>query len=70
VVMSHAIPGFIGNRLQAAMWREGFHMLAAGEPTMEEIDNIIKGGPGLRYGLSGPCEGQLGGWISGRPRAR
>lgn len=62
VVMSHAVPGFIGNRLQAAMWREGFQMIAAGEATMEEIDNIIKGGPGLRYGISGPCEAQLG-WI-------
>ncbi|TIN32133.1 MAG: L-carnitine dehydrogenase [Mesorhizobium sp.] len=65
VVMSHAIPGFIGNRLQAAMWREGFHMIAAGEATMEEIDNIIKGGPGLRYGISGPCEAQLG-WVDRR----
>lgn len=62
VVMSQAIPGFIGNRLQAAMWREAFHMIAAGEATMEDIDNIIKGGPGLRYGISGPCEGELN-WI-------
>ncbi|PBB29868.1 3-hydroxybutyryl-CoA dehydrogenase [Mesorhizobium sp. WSM3868] len=62
VVMSQAIPGFIGNRLQAAMWREGFHMIAAGEATMEEIDTIIKRGPGLRYSINGPCEGQLD-WI-------
>lgn len=65
VVLAHAIPGFIGNRLQAAMWREGFHMIAAGEATMEDIDNIIKGGPGLRYGISGPCEAQLG-WVDQR----
>ncbi|KAA3446916.1 hypothetical protein C7I87_29810 [Mesorhizobium sp. SARCC-RB16n] len=65
VLMSHAIPGFIGARLMAAMWREAFHMIAAGEVSMEDIDNIIKGGPGLRYGISGPCEGQLG-WVDQR----
>ncbi|WEX79687.1 3-hydroxyacyl-CoA dehydrogenase NAD-binding domain-containing protein (plasmid) [Sinorhizobium numidicum] len=67
IVVSQAIPGFIGNRLQAAMFREAFHMIAADEATMEEIDSIIKSGPGLRYGISGPCEAQLG-WVD-RPEA-
>ena len=30
--LSQEIPGFVGNRLQEAMWREALHMVAAGRP--------------------------------------
>jgi carnitine 3-dehydrogenase len=49
------LPGFVGNRLQEAMWREALHMVAAGEATVEEIDESIAYGPGLRWALMGPC---------------
>lgn len=53
--LSRELPGFIGNRLQEAMWREALHMVAAGEATVEEIDASIAFGPGLRWALMGPC---------------
>jgi carnitine 3-dehydrogenase len=53
--LSRELPGFVGNRLQEAMWREALHMVAAGEATVEEIDESIVYGPGLRWALMGPC---------------
>ena len=53
--LSRELPGFVGNRLQEAMWREALHMVAAGEATVEEIDASIAFGPGLRWALMGPC---------------
>src|SRR5262245_62042991 len=51
--MTRELPGFLGNRLQEAMWREALHMVAAGEATVEEIDASITYGPGLRWALMG-----------------
>ncbi len=53
--LSRELPGFVGNRLQEAMWREALHMVAAGEATVEEIDEAVAHGPGLRWALMGPC---------------
>jgi carnitine 3-dehydrogenase len=53
--LSRELPGFVGNRLQEAMWREALHMVAAGEATVEEIDAAIAHGPGLRWAQMGPC---------------
>jgi carnitine 3-dehydrogenase len=53
--LSRELPGFVGNRLQEAMWREALHMVAAGEATVAEIDEAIAYGPGLRWALMGPC---------------
>src|SRR5215472_1594323 len=53
--LSRELPGFVGNRLQEAMWREALHMVAAGEATVEEIDEAIAYGPGLRWAQMGPC---------------
>ena len=53
--LSRELPGFVGNRLQEAMWREALHMVASGEATVEEIDESIAYGPGLRWAQMGPC---------------
>ncbi len=53
--LTRELPGFVGNRLQEAMWREALHMVAAHEATVEEIDEAIAYGPGLRWALMGPC---------------
>jgi carnitine 3-dehydrogenase len=53
--LSRELPGFVGNRLQEAVWREALHMVAAGEATVEEIDEAIAYGPGLRWAQMGPC---------------
>ena len=53
--LSRELPGFVGNRLQEALWREALHMVAEGEATVEEIDEAIALGPGLRWAQMGPC---------------
>jgi carnitine 3-dehydrogenase len=53
--LTRELPGFVGNRLQEAMWREALHMVAAGEATVAEIDASIAYGPGLRWAQMGPC---------------
>jgi carnitine 3-dehydrogenase len=53
--LSRELPGFVGNRLQEAVWREALHMVAAGEATVEEIDEAMAYGPGLRWAQMGPC---------------
>jgi carnitine 3-dehydrogenase len=55
LTLSRELPGFVGNRLQEALWREALHMVAAGEATVEEIDASIAWGPGLRWAQMGPC---------------
>jgi carnitine 3-dehydrogenase len=54
VKMTKEVPGFIANRLQEAMWREMLHMVAEGDATVEEIDDAIAHGPGLRWAIMGP----------------
>jgi carnitine 3-dehydrogenase len=48
------IEGYLGNRLQEAIWREALHMLADGVATTEDIDEAIRLGPGLRWAFMGP----------------
>jgi carnitine 3-dehydrogenase len=55
LAMARELPGFIGNRLQDAMWREALHMVAEGEATVAQIDAAITAGPGLRWPIMGPC---------------
>lgn len=42
VVMKKAAPGFIGNRLQHALYREAVHMVEEGIATPEDIDKTLK----------------------------
>jgi len=50
------VPGFIGNRMQMALQREVMYMLDSGIATPEDIDTVMKYGPGARWALYGPCE--------------
>jgi len=52
--MDREVPGFVGNRLQEALWREALHMVDSGEATVQQIDDSITYGPGLRWALMGP----------------
>jgi len=54
LTMDREVPGFVGNRLQEALWREALHMVDAGEATVQQIDDSIAHGPGLRWALMGP----------------
>ena len=48
------IAGHIANRLQAALWREAFHLVDQGVASVSDIDTAIAHGPGLRWALMGP----------------
>jgi carnitine 3-dehydrogenase len=48
------VAGHIANRLQAALWREAVHLVAAGVASVADIDAAISEGPGLRWALMGP----------------
>ena len=47
--------GHVVNRIQAALWREAFHLVESGAVTVAEVDAAIAHGPGLRWALMGPC---------------
>jgi carnitine 3-dehydrogenase len=48
------LKGHIANRLQAALWREAFHLVDIGAATVADIEVAIAHGPGLRWGALGP----------------
>jgi 3-hydroxybutyryl-CoA dehydrogenase len=50
------IPGFIGNRLMHAFWREAISLIDAGVCDAETIDLVVKRGFGLRLPVLGPME--------------
>ncbi len=54
LTMDREVPGFVGNRLQEALWREALHMIDSGQATVQQIDDSITYGPGLRWALMGP----------------
>jgi 3-hydroxyacyl-CoA dehydrogenase len=48
------VKGHVANRLQAALWREAVHLVAAGVANVGDIDTAISEGPGIRWALMGP----------------
>jgi carnitine 3-dehydrogenase len=54
LTLPREVPGFVGNRLQEALWREALHMIDSGQATVQQIDDSITYGPGLRWALMGP----------------
>ena len=54
LTMDREVPGFVGNRLQEALWREALHMIDSGQATVQQIDDAIAYGPGLRWAQMGP----------------
>ena len=50
------VPGFIGNRLQHALWREAMHLVATGVCDAETVDLVARNSFGLRLAAIGPIE--------------
>ena len=50
------VPGFVGNRLQHALWREAIAMVAEGICDAETVDVCVKNSFGLRLAVLGPLE--------------
>jgi len=48
------VAGFIGNRLQHAMWREAIHLVESGVCTAEAVDQVVKASFGRRLSVLGP----------------
>jgi 3-hydroxyacyl-CoA dehydrogenase len=47
------LPGHVANRLQAAVAREVYHLVADGVLSAEDVDSALSWGPGLRWGVMG-----------------
>jgi len=50
------VPGFVGNRLQHALWREAFAIIDEGICDPSTVDEVIRNGFGLRLPILGPVE--------------
>jgi len=50
------VPGFVGNRLQHALWREAFAIIDEGICDPATVDEVIRNGFGLRLPVLGPVE--------------
>lgn len=50
------VPGFIGNRLQHALWREAVSLVENGICDAETVDTVIKASFGRRIAVLGPLE--------------
>jgi carnitine 3-dehydrogenase len=51
------LDGHLVNRLQAALWREAYDLVARGAATVADVDAAITNGPGLRWAVVGPFAG-------------
>ncbi len=50
------VPGFVGNRLQHALWREAISIVAAGICDAETVDLVVKNSFGMRLPVLAPLE--------------
>jgi 3-hydroxybutyryl-CoA dehydrogenase len=54
VLLRREVPGFVANRLQAALAREAFHLVEEGAVTPNDLDAVVTEGPGVRWPFLGP----------------
>jgi ketoreductase RED1 len=67
-VVKKEVPGFVANRLQAALFREAVHLVREGVVTEQELDDIVTSSIGMRWAIAGPFETfHLGGGPGGLP---
>jgi 3-hydroxyacyl-CoA dehydrogenase len=53
VRLNKEMPGHVANRLQAALGREVYHLVAEGVISAADVDTALCWGPGLRWGVMG-----------------
>ena len=56
VTVEKDVPGFIGNRLQHALWREAIALVAGGVCDAKTVDTVVKASFGRRLAVLGPLE--------------
>ena len=54
VKLTRDLPGYLANRLSAALWREAVDLVLRGVATVEDVDKAVSCGPGLRWAAMGP----------------
>ena len=54
VTLTRDLPGYLANRLSAALWREAIDLVLRGVATVEDVDKAVSFGPGLRWAAMGP----------------
>ncbi|EZQ04857.1 MULTISPECIES: 3-hydroxyacyl-CoA dehydrogenase family protein [Acidianus] len=54
VMLKKEVPGFIGNRLAFALFREAVYLVDEGIATVEDIDKAMTAAIGLRWAFMGP----------------
>ena len=53
LVLQHEIDGFVADRLLEALWREALWLVNDGVATVEQVDDAIRFGAGLRWASMG-----------------
>lgn len=56
VMVEKDVPGFIGNRLQHALWREAISLVENGVCSAQAVDDVVKASFGRRLAVLGPLE--------------
>ena len=54
VMVGQDVPGFLANRMQAALGREAWSLIERGVATPEDVDRAVRYGFGFRYVAAGP----------------
>lgn len=54
VVLKREVPGYLANRMSAALWREAINLVLDGVASVADVDRAIHLGPGLRWAVMGP----------------
>ncbi|WP_179963999.1 3-hydroxyacyl-CoA dehydrogenase [Mycolicibacterium parafortuitum] len=56
VLVRREVEGFLFNRLQGALLREAYCLVRDGVATVDDIDEVVRSGLGLRWSVIGPFE--------------
>ena len=66
ILLHKELPGHVGNRLQAALYKEVLYLIQQGILNVSDADDAVSYGPGLRWGVMGPSlQWHLGGGPGG-----
>src|SRR5499433_3843666 len=66
IKLNKELPGHVGNRLQAALYKEVMYLIQHGVLSVSDADDAVSYGPGLRWGVMGPSlQWHLGGGAGG-----
>jgi 3-hydroxyacyl-CoA dehydrogenase/sugar lactone lactonase YvrE len=66
ILLHKELPGHVGNRLQAALYKEVMYLIQDGVLSVSDADDAVSYGPGLRWGVMGPSlQWHLGGGPGG-----